>query len=67
MREEVLPHFGENFTEQGIADAIEDLIANLSTFHDVLTAKDSEMLGSIGLFDANFLTQVADGHFPVLE
>lgn len=63
MGDEVLPQRVEDIPENGIAQAIENLIAIFACINEVFVPQDREMLRRVGLLDAELLAQLPNGQF----
>jgi hypothetical protein len=65
-QEELSQRF-EHSAESRVSHAVENLIAGFACLDDVLVTQNGEMLGGVGLLDANFGTELADGQLTVRE
>src|SRR5262249_18551613 len=65
--QEILSQSREDLAERGVAEAIEGLIARLAGLDYVLATKGSEMLGGIGLLDADLFAKLADRQLAAVE
>jgi hypothetical protein len=65
--EEILPHLLQHFPQQRVAEPVEDLIAFLAGFHEVLIPQDGKVLGGVGLLDPDRLAQPAHRHLATAE
>ena len=57
----------EDFNKDGVAQGVVDLIAGLAGGDDLFGAKDGEVLGGVGLVNAEFGDELASGFFAVAE
>jgi hypothetical protein len=62
-----MAHNVEHFAEDGVRQGIEDLIASLTVYHDLAAAQDGEVLGEVGLLDAETGLEGAGGELAVAE
>jgi hypothetical protein len=63
----VVAHLREHVSQERVAKAVEDLVALLAAFDNVPVPQDGQVLGGIGLLDADALAQLAHGHLGAAE
>ena len=63
MGQEKLPQRFQHRGQRRVAQAVDDLVAFLAGFNQVLVSQHGQMLRSVRLFDANFVAQPSHRHF----
>ena len=64
---EVGAHEIQDLDDDGVADGIEDLVAGLAGGDELLGAQDGEVLGDVGLLEAELLDQGSGGELSVSQ
>jgi hypothetical protein len=67
MRLEIPPHQIQNVAQDWITKAVENLIALFPVHHNLFGAQHGEVLGSVGLLNAQAFHELPGGHWPVAQ